>query len=385
MSDERVHAPARHRRRPRRWGWAIGLVAVVGLLAGGFALLRPQASEPSLDTTTDTVELLPVASPEGADPTPTLPAFDEVTAGDPTPLSSVRLDEVRPSTGSTNGGEAVVIAGAGFAEPMTVRIGGRDAPFVEVLSEQTLRVVTPPGSPGPAAVELVGIGEPGIAAGDLFAYAEQEARVVMAVRPNVGTSAGGTAITIVGTGFLPGARVVIGGERAREVEVLDSTRITALTPPHDLGLVDVVVRNPDLPAAILPAAFEFVVGPTVTVMEPSDISMDGGTEFMLTGTGFEPGVEVTINGLPATDVQVMDGETLRAVAPRGVVGPATLVVINPGQPPASLLDVAFYVLPLPPTPEPAPIESAPSEVAPADPGSPGVPEPAAGEAAPAAG
>lgn len=366
--------------------WALTTVAVVGLLAGAVALLRPQLSEPipvaSPDTVdVATVDVAPVASEGSGEPTPALPASGEAPVDDPTPSSSVRLDEVRPSTGSTNGGEAIVIAGSGFVEPMTVRIGGRDAPVVEVLSDQTLRVVTPPGSPGSAAVELLGVGEPSVATDDLFAYAEQEARVVMAVRPNVGTSAGGTAITIVGTGFLTGARVVIGGERAVEVEVLDSTRITAVTPAHDLGLVDVVVRNPDLPAAILPAAFEFVVGPTVTAMEPSDISMDGGTEFMLTGTGFELGAEVTINGLPATDVRVVDAETLSAVAPRGVVGPAALVVTNPGQPPASLLDVAFYVLPPPAaSPTPAPVEPGLVEIVPEV-----VEEPAAEEAPPAAG
>lgn len=358
--------------------WAITLVTALGLVAGGVALLRPQSSEPSTAAPSATVDVVPIASPESDQLTPALPAFDEMPVVDPPTDSSVRIDEVRPSTGSTNGGEAVVIAGSGFAEPIGVRIGGRDVPLVEVLSDQTLRVVTPPGSSGPAAVELVALGEPTIVVDGLFAYAEQEARVVMAVRPNVGTSAGGTAITIVGTGFLTGARVVIGGERALDVEVLDSTRITAVTPPHDLGPVDVVVRNPDLPAAILPAAFEYVIGPTVISMEPSDISMDGGTEFMLGGSGFEPGVVVTINGLPATDVRVIDEQTIRAVAPRGVVGPATLVVANPGQPPASLLDVAFYVLPPPPpapTPEPVPVEPGPEVV----------PEPAAEEVPPAAG
>lgn len=368
----------------------IALIPVIGLLAGGVALLRSPSSAPGPVTPPGTVAAVPIETPESTQPTPSLPASDEMPEVDPPAASPMRIDDVRPSTGSTNGGEAVVIAGSGFAEPIGVRIGGRDAPLVDVLSDEILRVLTPPGSPGPAAVELVTLGEPTIVVDDLFAYAEQDARVVMAVRPNVGTSAGGTAITIVGTGFLTGARVVIGGERALDVEVLDSTRITAVTPPHDLGPVDVVVRNPDLPAAILPAAFEYVIGPTVIAMEPSDISTDGGTEFMLTGSGFEPGVVVTINGLPATDVRVLDEQTIRALAPRGVVGPATLVVTNPGQPPASLLDVAFYVLP-PPPPEPVPEavpvepvpEPAPVEPVPVEPGPEMAPEPAA-EGVPAA-
>ena len=61
---------------------------------------------------------------------------------------------------------------------------------------------------------------------------------VLAVTPNQGPSAGGTAITILGTGFAPGAIVRIGQGHgagrgslvATQVVVVSSGKITAVTP-----------------------------------------------------------------------------------------------------------------------------------------------------------
>ena len=59
---------------------------------------------------------------------------------------------------------------------------------------------------------------------------------VSKVSPNTGPTSGGTAITITGTGFLAGAKVVIGqlngpaeGIAATNVVVVSSTEITATT------------------------------------------------------------------------------------------------------------------------------------------------------------
>lgn len=261
--------------------------------------------------------------------------------------SPFRLTDVSPAEGSTTGGEAVVLTGSGFREGMMVRVEGRDAPQVEVLNDRKLRVVLPPGLPGDAAVEVGSAIDVPLVADGLFTYVERPPRVVMAIRPTLGSLAGGTAVTIVGTGFEPGARVVLGGERASDVEVIDSTRITATTPVHEPGIVDLVVRNPGMPAAVLAGAFEFVPGPTITGIDPIDIPESGGMTLTIWGTGFAPGMEVTLNGLPAFDIQVVDDTMLTATAPPGIPGPATLVVRNAGQPPATLLDAAFYFVPAP--------------------------------------
>ncbi|MGO9325848.1 MAG: DUF4038 domain-containing protein [Terracidiphilus sp.] len=64
------------------------------------------------------------------------------------------------------------------------------------------------------------------------------------VTPNSGSTAGGTAVTIAGTGFDTGATVTFGGAAATDVSVTSSTTMIASTPTHGSGPVAVTVTNP---------------------------------------------------------------------------------------------------------------------------------------------
>ncbi|HJX28911.1 MAG TPA: M12 family metallo-peptidase [Thermoanaerobaculia bacterium] len=69
------------------------------------------------------------------------------------------------------------------------------------------------------------------------------APTVSTVSPASGTTAGGTAVTITGTGFQSGATVTFGGTAA-SVTFNSSTRLTVTTPARASGSVAVVVTNP---------------------------------------------------------------------------------------------------------------------------------------------
>ena len=66
---------------------------------------------------------------------------------------------------------------------------------------------------------------------------------VTSVSPTGGTIAGDSAVTINGTGFLSGASVTFGGLAATNVVVVSAVKITARTPAHALGAVNVTVTN----------------------------------------------------------------------------------------------------------------------------------------------
>ncbi len=61
--------------------------------------------------------------------------------------------------------------------------------------------------------------------------------------PNTGPTAGGTPVTLTGTGFMTGAVVTFGGAAATAVVVAGPTSITAITPARPAGPVNVEVAN----------------------------------------------------------------------------------------------------------------------------------------------
>lgn len=77
------------------------------------------------------------------------------------------------------------------------------------------------------------------------------------ITPAAGTIAGGDAVTILGTDFLAGASVTIGGVACTQAVVVDAHTITAVTPAHAAGAVDVVVTNLSGETGTLAAAFTF--------------------------------------------------------------------------------------------------------------------------------
>jgi hypothetical protein len=66
---------------------------------------------------------------------------------------------------------------------------------------------------------------------------------ITAIMPATGLTHEGTALTISGSGFATGATVTIGGKPATNVRVIDTRRISALAPPNDAGLADVVITS----------------------------------------------------------------------------------------------------------------------------------------------
>jgi hypothetical protein len=83
------------------------------------------------------------------------------------------------------------------------------------------------------------------------------------VSPVSGPTAGGTTVTLTGTGFLSGATVAFDGAAASAVNVLSSTAITAVTPPGAKGLADVTVTFPGPTTATLPQSFFYATpGPS---------------------------------------------------------------------------------------------------------------------------
>ena len=81
---------------------------------------------------------------------------------------------------------------------------------------------------------------------------------VSSVFPDTGSIAGGESVLISGTNFSAGTTVEFGGAPAIPVTFVDATTLTAATPPHAAGKVDIVATNPDGKSDTLREAYTYI-------------------------------------------------------------------------------------------------------------------------------
>ena len=188
-----------------------------------------------------------------------------------------QVQGVSPSSGPAAGGTAVTISGSGFTTGATVTFGGTSA-SATVVGSTTINAIAPAHASG--AVNVV-VTNPGgqsatLTNGYTYASAPPPAPTVSGITPNTGSTAGGTSVTISGTGFSSGATVSIGLTAATNVVVINSTTITANTPAHAAGTVNVVVTNTDAQSGTLVNGFTYVSGGETVLLADdfNDASLD---------------------------------------------------------------------------------------------------------------
>ena len=152
---------------------------------------------------------------------------------------------------------------------------------------------------------------------------------LVAVSPTDGPAAGGTSVTLTGTGLTGTTSVTFDGVPATSVLVVDDTTVTATTPAHVAGAVDVQVTTPG-GSATASSAFTYVAAPTLISIAPADGPAAGGTSVTLTGTGLTGATVVTFDGVLASDLVVVDDSTVTVTSPSHAMGVVDVSVTTPG-------------------------------------------------------
>jgi len=246
-------------------------------------------------------------------------------ATSPPPLQ-VSVAGVAPATGPAAGGTPVTITGSGFAAGATVDFGSVQAATVNVVSDTEITAVSP-ASPttGPVAV-TVAVGtqtSPATGAGQ-FTYQPD----VSGISPASGPAAGGTPVTITGSGFAAGATVDFGSVQAATVNVVSDTEITAVSPAG-AGTADVTVT---LDALTLPAtgADQFSYQPAITIIHPRFGSPTDNTPVEIFGIGFTPDATVMFGSTPAASVTFISSTEIIAASPYGTAGDIVAITVTVG-------------------------------------------------------
>jgi hypothetical protein len=135
----------------------------------------------------------------------------------------------------------------------------------------------------------------GFPAGVSYSAAPASAPTVTAVGPSVGTSTGGTSITITGTGFTGATGVTVGGAACTPFTVVSDTSITCTTPAGAAGTASVVVTTPDGSNAA--NTLYTYASINVTAISPATGPTSGGQSVTITGWGFTGALRAYIGGV----------------------------------------------------------------------------------------
>ncbi len=254
------------------------------------------------------------------------------TASSGTSTGTHSITSVSPT--SISAGATFLIYGSGFLNGATVSVGGYPATSVTFSSSGLLTATAPAGPSGLATVAVTNPGGTiatynGLTYGSTTTTGGQPS--VTSVSPSTGSSAGGTVVSINGSGFVAPVNVTFGGVPATSVNVVSNFLITATTPPNPVGTVSVLVSGGAGSVGGLTSGFTYELAwPRVTSISPSTGALIGGTTLTLTGTGFAPGATVTVGGQPAATVSAVSPTQIIVTTPPGPAGNATVLVTNPG-------------------------------------------------------
>jgi len=146
---------------------------------------------------------------------------------------------------------------------------------------------------------------------------------VSTISPVSGPIAGGTAVTIQGKGFVAPATVTIGGVAATSVAVSSSTRLTAVTGAHAVGLADVTVSAPGPLSATLAQGFSYSATPPAAnffTVSPCRVADTRAAQAPALGPGERRVLAVTgLCGVPASATAVALNVTVASPAAQGFV------------------------------------------------------------------
>jgi len=147
---------------------------------------------------------------------------------------------------------------------------------------------------------------------------------------SAGSTVGGEADTIAGTGFTNAVTVMFGGVSV-PFTVVNDTAITVTTPADAVTantIVDVTVASSEGTSATSPADQFTYSLPQVTGLSVSAGPTSGGTSVTITGVGFLGATAVDFGSLAAASFTVVDDTTIAAVTPIDPVSANQIVDVS---------------------------------------------------------
>lgn len=159
---------------------------------------------------------------------------------------------------------------------------------------------------------------------------------IAAVSPAQQDRNGSVTLSIFGSDFRPGCRVVLAGEIYEEgvpggCTWISANELSLTTRPSEAGTWDVVVIDATGVEGRLASGYQFTTIPQISSVFPSAGDDAGGTIITIKGQEFTSDTTVSINGVIQSTVAVINAQKIQVQSQAGVAGgPYELRVTNPG-------------------------------------------------------
>ncbi len=273
----------------------------------------------TVNSGTQITATVPAGAAGSADVMVTTPGGTATAVGAYTYIPAPSITSISPDEGPEPGGGTVTIAGTGFTGATAVAFGGTAATF-SVDSDTQITATAPAGTAGLVDVKVT---TPYGSDTKTDAYTYFPVPTITAVSSGEGSEAGGSPVTITGTGFYSVSSVKFGGTISA-FTVDSDTQITAIVPARAAGQVDITVTTPG-GTATAAGAYTYFPVPAITLVDPGEGPAAGGNQVTITGIGFVSVLSVKFGG--AISAFTVDSDTqITATAPAGAAGPADVTV-----------------------------------------------------------
>ena len=240
------------------------------------------------------------------------------------------VTSISPTGGSAAGGPIVTITGTGLTGATAVTFGTTAATGFTVVNDTTVTATSPAGTGTVDITVTTPGGTSATGAGDQYTYVSTAQPTVTGLSPTHGNIAGGTVVTITGTGFTGATAVRFGGTTTTVFTFVNDTTITATSPAHIAGAHNVFVVTPGgISATNSPGdLFTYTATPIVTSISPTSGSAAGGPNVTITGTGLTGATAVSFGTTAAAGFTVVNDTTVTATSPAGTTGPAVDITVT---------------------------------------------------------
>ncbi|XP_072425699.1 fibrocystin-L-like [Chiloscyllium punctatum] len=200
------------------------------------------------------------------------------------------ISRITPTTGSRSSGTVLTITGFRFANSSTtdttwVSIGGTHCPITGLTdTEITCMIGVASNTSSPLIVYIAGLGFANYSSNQAYTFTFQFEAT--SIYPSIGSTEGGTILTISGYGFVPNSTVLIGGKTCLQLTE-SPVKMKCRTPEAPPGIYNISVIAAGV-SNLVPFSFIYIDAkiPVISEVIPKTSSVAGDSNLTIYGSDF---------------------------------------------------------------------------------------------------